>query len=68
MHVPSSGLSLEERRIVREGKSMAERMLAGYAVTAKGSLVPDTARLWQKVFLPLHAISRFYRSADNSWK
>jgi hypothetical protein len=30
MRVPSIGLTLEERRIVREGYALAERMLAGY--------------------------------------
>ena len=30
MRVPSIGLPLDERRIVREGYRWAERMLAGY--------------------------------------
>ena len=30
MRVPSIGLTLEERRIIREGYRFAERMLAGY--------------------------------------
>ena len=30
MRVPSIGLPLDERRIVREGYRLAERMLAGY--------------------------------------
>ncbi|WP_193336517.1 hypothetical protein [Devosia beringensis] len=30
MRVPSIGLPLDERRIVREGYRIAERMLAGY--------------------------------------
>ena len=30
MRVPSVGLPLDERRIVREGYQLAERMLAGY--------------------------------------
>lgn len=30
MRVPSTGLPLDERRIVREGYRLAERMLAGY--------------------------------------
>ena len=34
--------SLDERRIVREGKALAERMLAGYAVTANGRFVRET--------------------------
>ena len=30
MRVPNAGQDLVERRIVREGKAIAERMLAGY--------------------------------------
>ncbi|HEV7346375.1 MAG TPA: hypothetical protein VGN60_12175 [Devosia sp.] len=30
MRVPTTGLTLEERRIVREAYQVAERMLAGY--------------------------------------
>jgi|GEM_PF-1534941 hypothetical protein len=30
MRVPSIGLPLDERRIVREGYRLAERLLAGY--------------------------------------
>lgn len=41
MRVPSIGQPLYERRIVREGKRIAERMLDGYAVTANGRFVPD---------------------------
>ncbi len=31
MRVPSVGLTLEERRIVREGMALAERLMADYA-------------------------------------
>lgn len=41
MRVPSIGLKLDERRIVREGKQIAERMLEGYAVTANGRFVSN---------------------------
>lgn len=39
MRVPDTGQPLYERRIVREGKRMAERMLDGYSVNAKGRFV-----------------------------
>lgn len=39
MRVPDTGQPLYERRIVREGKRIAERMLDGYSVTANGRFV-----------------------------
>lgn len=41
MRVPSLGQPLYERRIVREGKAIAERMLAGYMVTRNGRFVRE---------------------------
>ncbi|WIY51540.1 hypothetical protein O9Z70_08540 [Devosia sp. YIM 151766] len=47
MRVPITGQPLFERRIVREGKRIAERMLDGYAVTGNGRFVPHSlARDW----------------------
>lgn len=42
MRVPDTGQPLYERRIVREGKRIAERMLDGYSVTPNGRFVKDT--------------------------
>ncbi len=44
MRVPSIGPALYERRIVREGKRMAELMLENYTVTANGRFIPITRR------------------------
>lgn len=41
MRVPSVGMPLFERRIVREARMMAERMLAGHRVNRQGLLVRD---------------------------
>lgn len=41
MRVPTTGQPLYERRIVREGKNIAERMLNGYSVSANGRFIPD---------------------------
>ncbi len=41
MRVPKTGQPLYERRIVREGARLAERMLDGYSVTNNGRLVMD---------------------------
>lgn len=67
MRVPSSGLTLEERLIVREGMRLAEQMLAGYAVTASGRFVPDTGRAWQRVAIALQGFFGFGR-ANSGWK
>ena len=40
MRVPNAGLDLIERRIVREGKALAERMLANFDA-------PRGQTLWQ---------------------
>jgi hypothetical protein len=42
MRVPDTGQPLYERRIVREGNRIAERMLNGYSVTANGRFVKDS--------------------------
>lgn len=42
MRVPSTGQPLYERRIVREGRHVAERMLEGYSTTRNGRLVHET--------------------------
>jgi hypothetical protein len=47
MRVPSIGLPLDERRIVREGYRLAERMLANYQ-DPPGLIT--TARLWLAQF------------------
>ncbi|GEM_PF-959043 len=39
MRVPTTGQPLYERRIVREGKQLTQRMLDGYSVTANGRFV-----------------------------
>lgn len=44
MRVPNAGQDLVERRIVREGKAIAERMLAGYVDPPDFSIV-GTVRL-----------------------
>ncbi len=67
MRVPSSGLTLEERLIVREGKRLAEQMLAGYAVTANGRFVPENDRLWQRAVFALQDFFGFDR-ANSGWK
>lgn len=41
MRVPTTGQSLYERRIVREGMRLAERMLDGYSVTSNGRFISD---------------------------
>ncbi|UYO00536.1 MAG: hypothetical protein KIT02_04785 [Devosia sp.] len=66
MRVPNAGQPLFERRIVREGKALAERMLAGYDVTANGTFVrsgssnrPSIAALMDMLLpaLPRHKLS-----------
>ncbi len=71
MRVPSAGQPLYERRIVREGKLIAERMLAGYSVTANGRFVRETelerarARLVKRVDGVLQVVAGLYRRAGN---
>lgn len=58
MRVPSVGLPLDERRIVREGYRLAERMLADYrdppsVIETLGTWLSDCSqtvlRLWRVV-------------------
>ncbi len=71
MRVPAAGQPLDERRIVREGKALAERMLAGYAVTANGRFVPETevhrlrARLLGRMESAAQTLALLYRRAGN---
>jgi hypothetical protein len=48
MRVPSIGLPLDERRIVREGYRLAERMLANYQ-DKPGML--ETVRAWLRTMV-----------------
>lgn len=51
MRVPNIGLTLEERRIVREGRQLAERLLAGYVDPPRGlAALPG---LWRESFAQL---------------
>lgn len=43
MRIPTTGQPLYERRIVREGKRIADHMLNGYRVTANGRFVREDA-------------------------
>lgn len=43
MRVPSIGLTLDERRIVREGTQLAERLMRDYRDTSWPGLVPLAA-------------------------
>lgn len=66
MRVPNSGQPLYERRIVREGKRIAEQMLAGYSVTANGTFVLDASRPQPLIALAMESLGRFYQRAANS--
>jgi len=66
MRVPSLGQPLYERRIVREGKRLAENMLAGYSVTANGRFVPE--RSWFDPAAFAEALADTFRRAARSLK
>lgn len=74
MRVPDIGQPLYERRIVREGKRIAERMLAGYSVTANGRFVPerqgrDGLQIWSGgLSRAAEALTGLYRRAARSLK
>lgn len=71
MRVPTAGQPLYERRIVREGKRIAERMLEGYSVTASGRFVRDADIRGAKAILMgrfdalARVVSGLYRRAGN---
>ena len=73
MRAPTAGQPLYERRIVREGKAMAERMLAGYAVSENGRLTrgsglpPAQQRLLERADKALQTIAGLYRRAGNGF-
>lgn len=70
MRVPSIGQPLFERRIVREGKRIAERMLEGYAVTANGRFVPERQAEdgWLGAIGARDALSGLFRRAARALK
>ena len=57
MRVPSIGLPLDERRIVREGYRLAERMMANYQDPP--SLVTTIRRI---LLTSVHSMYDLYRS------
>ena len=73
MRVPSAGQPLYERRIVREGRAFAERMLSGYRVTSNGRLFrgsdlpPAQQRLFDRLDRTLRTIAGFYRRVGNGF-
>jgi len=69
MRVPSIGQDLDERRIVREGKLIAERMLNGYSVTANGRFIPTSSeRGTDKLAGALHRLGGVYQRMARSPK
>ncbi|WP_152658709.1 hypothetical protein [Devosia chinhatensis] len=57
MRVPDTGQPLYERRIVREGMRLAERMLEGYEVKANGRFVRRSNGKYGDAFAMAHAQS-----------
>lgn len=72
MRVPITGQPLFERRIVREGKRLAEQMLAGYAVTGNGRFIRGNAprnRFWAfGLSASVQALNGLYRRTAKSQK
>lgn len=74
MRVPDTGQPLDERRIVREGKRIAERMLEGYGVTANGRFVKDADMQGGllsgtgRIYTALQALSGLYDRAARAFR